>query len=143
MSGIWHGAWCADSTQQMVCDNDDDDDNSINSLHPCKGVTDTPFLSCFVSSLEAIYMLILFLPGGGSERKGARDPKPSAGRQLTQGGFPKVSWPPGFPSWPLGAPSLWLPGMSDRAGFSLEPGLVLFFFQVWRPGGWGSVWQLN
>ena len=38
MSGIWHGAWHADSTQQMI--SDDDGDNISSPV--CKGVTNTP-----------------------------------------------------------------------------------------------------
>lgn len=68
------------------------------------------------------------------KRKGARGPKPAAGRELSQVGFPKVSWPPDFPCRPLGALSLWLSGTSGKAGFSLAPGLVLFFFQFWGQG---------
>ena len=77
------------------------------------------------------------------KRKGARGPKPSAGRELSQVGFPKFSWPPDFPCRPLGALSLWLSDTSGKAGFSLAPGLVLLFFQVLGPGGWGSLQQLN
>ena len=39
MSGIWHGAWYADSTQQMISD-DEDDDNVSSPV--CKGATNTP-----------------------------------------------------------------------------------------------------
>ena len=77
------------------------------------------------------------------KRKGARGPKPSAGGELSQVGFPKFSWPPDFPCRPLGALCLWLSGTSGKAGFSLAPGLVLLFFQVLGPGGWGSLQQLN
>ena len=38
MSGIWHGAWYADSTQQMV--SDDDNDNISSPV--CKGVIILP-----------------------------------------------------------------------------------------------------
>lgn len=109
MLGIWHSAWYAEGTQQMVSDHVGDDD-SIVSPYPCRGVTNGPLLF-FLAASRAIYMLILFLLGGGSEKKKDNSPKVLC-RQTAESrvGFPKVSGPPGFPSLPLGPPCLWLPG---------------------------------
>ena len=43
--GVWHGAWCAESDQQILSDNDDDDD-SVSSPIPAKGLLHVSYLLC-------------------------------------------------------------------------------------------------
>lgn len=143
---LGHRAWHAESAQQTLSDNNDDN-NNVSSPTPAKGsLTMLPyiFLNCFIRDLEAIYMLVLFLPGGGSEKKRGKRPKVLC-RQRTESRvtFPRCPWPLGFPFLALDLLLRGFQGPSGRAGFSLEPGPALFFFHVLGPGGWGSLLQLN
>lgn len=134
--GIWHRAWQAERAQQMLSD-DHADNNNAGPPILAKGSLMLPyiFLSCFTRDLEAIYMLILFLPGGGSEKKRGKRPKVLC-RKRTESRV-------GFPFLALDLFLCGLQGPSGRAGFSLEPGPALFFFHVLGPEGWGSFLQWN
>lgn len=87
------------------------------------------FLSCFVRDLEAISVLIWFLPGGGPERKGGNRPRVLCRQRAeSRAGFPRCPWPSCFPFLALDLLLCGFEEPSGRAGFSLEPGgsFVLF-----------------
>ena len=48
------------------------------------------FLNCFVGNFQAISILILFLPGGGSEKKRGKRPKAFCRQRAEPGGLPQV-----------------------------------------------------